>query len=267
MSSFKTAPTDIFLTSLKLKEMDATLLSRSILVAVNYLGLDVAKFEEAMALASFVHRKQTRALRGSMPRVHYVEHPFRVACRLLRYGVTAQNVLLAAILHDVVEDGADEIKRCFGISSTLPQGDVTDAAIARETARQHLAARFGAVATSVVIAVSNPLYAHGHRVTPAEYQAHVIEAIEDVYAALVKWSDFEDNAGSIKHNAESLGEARVAKLAAKYWPLIAIFRERLSRSDVLELLGAAGVAQMMAHLNELERSLRTFLPSEFGGAA
>jgi (p)ppGpp synthase/HD superfamily hydrolase len=60
-------------------------------------------------MASFLHRKQTRFVRGDLPRVPYIEHPLRVALRLVRWGVPDAELIAAALLHDVVEDCSTEL--------------------------------------------------------------------------------------------------------------------------------------------------------------
>lgn len=54
----------------------------------------------ALALATWHHRGTTRKYTGEP----YINHPIAVAEILLRYGVTDQEVLAAALLHDCLED-------------------------------------------------------------------------------------------------------------------------------------------------------------------
>jgi (p)ppGpp synthase/HD superfamily hydrolase len=74
-------------------------------------GYSVA-LDRALAMAARAHRTQTRK-GGDVP---YVQHPVHVAFILLKHGLP-EPVLVAALLHDVVEDcGVDpeEIARQFG---------------------------------------------------------------------------------------------------------------------------------------------------------
>jgi (p)ppGpp synthase/HD superfamily hydrolase len=68
--------------------------------------------DRAIAMAARAHRTQTRK-GGDVP---YVQHPVHVAFILLKHGLP-EPVLLAALLHDVVEDcgvALEEIAREFG---------------------------------------------------------------------------------------------------------------------------------------------------------
>jgi (p)ppGpp synthase/HD superfamily hydrolase len=71
-----------------------------------------ALYEEALRLAARAHRDQMRKTGG----VPYVTHPVHVSMILARYGFS-EEVLAAALLHDVVEDQdvtLDEIEEQFG---------------------------------------------------------------------------------------------------------------------------------------------------------
>lgn len=57
------------------------------------------RYDAALALAARAHREQTR--KGSD--VPYIVHPVHVSVILLRYGF-AEDVAIAGLLHDVVED-------------------------------------------------------------------------------------------------------------------------------------------------------------------
>jgi (p)ppGpp synthase/HD superfamily hydrolase len=71
-----------------------------------------AAFDRALALAARAHRTQVR--KGSD--VPYVQHPVHVAVILLKHGF-AEEVAIAGLLHDVVEDcgvAISEIQNAFG---------------------------------------------------------------------------------------------------------------------------------------------------------
>ena len=100
---------DKLIRALPLKEMESSLLARAIYSHAAEAGMDTEKVRESVALASYLHRTHTRSVRSVMPRTHYIEHPLRNAVRLFRYGVTDQDVIIAAILHDTVEDALEEV--------------------------------------------------------------------------------------------------------------------------------------------------------------
>jgi guanosine-3',5'-bis(diphosphate) 3'-pyrophosphohydrolase len=79
----------------------------------------------ALAKARADHAGQTRNGSGGMP---YVEHPVRVAALLDEQGY-GEEVLAAALLHDVVEDSettVDELRELFGDEVTGMVGALTD---------------------------------------------------------------------------------------------------------------------------------------------
>jgi (p)ppGpp synthase/HD superfamily hydrolase len=79
----------------------------------------------ALEKARAAHAGQVRNGSGGMP---YVEHPMAVAARLDEHGY-GEEVLAAALLHDVVEDsgtGLDEIREEFGEGVAGMVGALTD---------------------------------------------------------------------------------------------------------------------------------------------
>ncbi|MBF5083442.1 HD domain-containing protein [Quadrisphaera sp. INWT6] len=138
------------LTELPLKDMEGALLATALLRAVDPLdGQHVVR--RAVELAGYLHRDATRARRGPLPRDSYITHPLRGALRLHRWGVTDLDVLVAAVLHDVVEDAAPELLALAGLP--VPDDDATAAASALHDV---IAPAFGSRVAHLVSAVSNP---------------------------------------------------------------------------------------------------------------
>ena len=85
------------------------------------------KLFKAIEFASWQHRFQRRKGCDSIP---YINHPLRVAGILAEYNdKILENMLLAAVLHDVVEDtGAREsdIRKLFGKKVAMLVMEVTD---------------------------------------------------------------------------------------------------------------------------------------------
>lgn len=63
---------------------------------------DSGLYVKAASFAADAHGPQMRKTAGKM--IPYITHPLRVAERLRLAGVTDENILCAAVLHDVVED-------------------------------------------------------------------------------------------------------------------------------------------------------------------
>jgi (p)ppGpp synthase/HD superfamily hydrolase len=81
--------------------------------------------KSALEKARSAHAGQVRNGSGGMP---YVEHPMAVAARLDEHGY-GEEVLAAALLHDVVEDSGttlDEIREEFGEGVAGMVGALTD---------------------------------------------------------------------------------------------------------------------------------------------
>ncbi|WP_082467767.1 HD domain-containing protein [Leifsonia sp. Leaf264] len=247
----RSTPVDEMIRSLPLKQMDATLLSRELLLASEAAGNDVDLVEKAIAYASYLHRDQTRANRGDMPRVHYIEHPLRSALRLVRWGVTDQAAIIASILHDTVEDCVDDI---------VALSPVTKTSDPRHTALTFWATEFGTTVYRTVEAVTNPELPAG--LTRAQkhdaYRTHVVEAIADPRVALVKFTDFVDNALSLHHTAShSANKDMVARLASKYEPLGDAFIARLFQPDVEAFVPFRGMQEITETLASGLARLRT----------
>lgn len=97
-----------FFADTPLKHMDGAALALAIQEA-----FPSDSVRRALAAASFLHRNQTRASRASLPRTAYIDHPLRGALRVIRWGVTNEDIIVAIILHDTAEDCAAEIASVF----------------------------------------------------------------------------------------------------------------------------------------------------------
>lgn len=187
----------------------------------------------AATLASFLHRNQTRSVRGDLPRVPYIEHPLRVALRLIRWGVRDGEVIAAALLHDVLEDCHVELLEVFGDEAVYPG----------ETAPTLLGRLYGDRVACLVEEVTNP--ADG-----TSYGSHVEElATHPDESVLIKASDLKDNAGSIRHQIGYGEDARMLRRVRKYLPVlqhVVIGLETLTE-DLPEKAGPAGRAVTELH--------------------
>ncbi|TXR51733.1 HD domain-containing protein [Quadrisphaera setariae] len=245
------------LAELPLKEMEGALLAAALLRAAEPLDASGA-VRRAVELAAYAHRDATRARRGPLPRDSYITHPLRGALRLHRWGVRDVDVLVAAVLHDVVEDAAPDLLDLVGLPVPADDDEGGAAQAAASALRDVVAPAFGARVAAVVEAVSNP---PGPRPEDPEarrraYRDHVLEAVRgDAAALLVKTSDLYDNAGSLHHHAGEHPE-QVRRLAAKYAPLLRPVREELARvrplpEDVLE--------ELLTDLRGIEEGLEQLL--------
>jgi len=164
---------------------------------------------DALALATELHRDDRRV------REPYLNHLLRVATRVIcYYGVHDSYVVIAALLHDAVEDHPVEL-------AAGRSGPIVEAALAE------LARRYGDRVAELVAAVTNPIP------DPTidrydQYREHVAASLDRTpWARVIKLSDFTDNGVGILYTVGP----KVAALAAKYRPLTDVYRELVGRPD------------------------------------
>jgi (p)ppGpp synthase/HD superfamily hydrolase len=147
------------------------------------------KAVRALELASRLHARDRRQ------REPYINHSLRVALRILcHYGVNDTDVICAALLHDSVEDHADDLS---------PNG--------RPGAFASLTADFGPQVAELVEAVTNPVYAPGID-EDEQYREHVVQSLaQNPWARVIKFSDFTDNGVGVIHTTGQ----KAVRLASK----------------------------------------------------
>ncbi|BCJ70633.1 hypothetical protein CS0771_01770 [Catellatospora sp. IY07-71] len=173
---------------------------------------DRAVLAEALELAARLHAEQRRV------REPYLNHLLRVTIRIIHYyRITDRDVLVAALLHDSVED------QPWGITGQTHRSGPPP----REQALAVLAERFSPRVASLVAAVTNPEY-DLDRDKDEQYRAHVVESLDvDPWARVIKVSDFTDNGVGVIH---TIGP-KVRRAATKYSPLVPALRELVARAD------------------------------------
>ncbi|UVG35242.1 SpoT-like ppGpp synthesis/degradation protein [Microbacterium phage Cece] len=191
---------------------------------------DLNRLDDAIQVASYLHRNDVRrGARGSHTKPAYIEHPLRVAVRLFKYfGVTDPDVLIAAVLHDTVEDHPFEFQ---GFESVIGSGE--DEKEARGRALDFISRHIGFRVAYLVDQVSNPITPPGlskpERVK--RYQKHVEHIVEfDSRSMLIKISDWVDNAGSLHHHYE-YDDKSVAYFLDRYEPLIPLYRRGVDDAE------------------------------------
>jgi (p)ppGpp synthase/HD superfamily hydrolase len=194
---------------------------------------DRRRLNQALELAARLHAGDRR------DREPYVNHLLRVAIRIMsHYGVRDADVVIAALLHDAVEDHAAEL---------APRGRQQDALAA-------LAAEFGPRVAELVAAVTNPEYAPD-RDAHEQYREHVADSLRrDPWARVIKASDFTDNGVGLIHTTGP----RVRRLAAKYAPLVPVLQEVIALPDTP--LDAAARQRILAQLDRAADRFAAVLP-------
>jgi len=199
---------------------------------------DRARLERALDLAARLHAGDRR------DREPYLNHLLRVAIRIIsHYGVHDPDVICAALLHDAVEDHADELVALEAPGGVGPpkRGGVVPPVL--EQALAVLAAEFGPRVAELVGAVTNPQYAPD-RDAHDQYREHVAESLAaSPWARVIKASDFTDNGVGLIHTTGP----RLVTLAAKYAPLVPVLQDLIARPDTP--LGDAAKAHILAQLD------------------
>lgn len=248
------------LLNLPLKELDSAGLTLVVLEEAlhRFRPIDHSKIHEAVNVATFLHRKQTRAVRKNLPRTPYIEHPLRNALRLMRWGVTNPALIIAAVLHDTVEDGLEEILTEYVGMKTI----YDDVEMNRAIALEWIEEVFGRQVRYIVAKMTNPI--EEGEPTPEEkrenYASHVEEAITaDVFVYLCKLADFTDNATGLYHNAtldadnkmsstkaiDVRNNKMVKRLAEKYRPVVELFISLMPETLPIDDEGKADINEKL----------------------
>jgi hypothetical protein len=178
----------------------------------------LAKFTEALELAMKIHSDQKPRPDGP-----YVNHILRVSTRIIEeYGIKDLELVIAALLHDSVEDQSEKLANLAINDKNIPE---------REKALLFIGDNFGERVKNTVFKLTN-LEHEDKSISQDQknkvYLEHVKEAIEDPDVLPIKLADFSDNA----LNLESVKETeRRLKLSHKYLPVIEVFIERLERAQ------------------------------------
>jgi HD domain len=163
------------------------------------------KVKQALQLAGRLHSLDHRQ------REPYLNHVLRVALRIMcHYDVRDADIICAALLHDSVEDHANDLS---------PVG--------RPGAFATLTAWFGAQVADLVAAVTNPIYAPGIS-EHDQYREHVAASLAThPWARVIKVSDLTDNGVGLIYTTGP----KAAKLARKYSPLVPVLADLIARPD------------------------------------
>ncbi|MHA7191105.1 hypothetical protein ACX80N_12525 [Arthrobacter sp. MDT2-16] len=177
----------------------------------------------------------------------------------MRWDVTETHVLVGSLLHETFEDCLDDILTHMLDFDPSDFCDAEKLAYATEWVRND----FGAGAARIIRAVTNgtPPAGASRRTKNAFYVGHVAHAItDDPEVFLVKFADFMDNGAGLYHNNVPCNEGMVRRLAAKYRPLIDIFKAVFLKNATMSgLLASHGTAEILVKLDSSRDRLDTLL--------
>jgi hypothetical protein len=205
------------------------------------LAIETARFDdahsrqkvgEALQLAARLHAADQRQ------REPYLNHLLRVALRIIcHYDVRDTDVTCAALLHDSIEDHANDL--------------ATDG---RPGAFSVLAVSFGPQVANLVEAVTNPVYAPGQD-EDEQYRAHIAGSLTaNPWARVIKASDFTDNGVGLIHTTGP----KAVRLARKYAPLVPVLTDLIARPDTP--LPAHAKARILDQLRTAQQRFAAIAP-------
>ena len=212
---------------------------------------DQRRLNRALDLADRLHAADRRE------REPYVNHLLRGAIRIMsHYGVRDPDVIVAALLHDAVEDHPAELAASFPVTSSSGTSSGTDASDSQRAALAAVAAEFGTRVAELVAAVTNPPWAPD-RDAYEQYREHVEDSLRrDPWARVIKASDFTDNGVGLIHTTGP----RLRTLAGKYAPLVPILRQLIELPDTP--LDAPAKEQILAQLDRAAGRFAAVLPAD-----
>ncbi len=203
-------------------------LARRFLLTVEGLPADdQALCHRSLLLALHLHRHD---LYKGLP---YACHLLRVAVRLARdYGVGDGRLLSAAVLHDSIEDHADDL---VALAARLSAAAGADAGAAVDAAGGGPIPAAAALAVLIDEQVAGVVAGLTNQPPPTSADADERRQLyaDDVEAKiagsfevfLVKLSDFTDNAVGLQWSDDP---AKTAKVASKYLPVFDLFEDQVS---------------------------------------
>lgn len=238
------------LTTRNIGTLNAYELYRMIIVTCEKTHIETDNISLAIDLATILHTKQTRRNRDKAKKSPYIEHPMRNTLRLLKWGVTDTNILIASMLHDAVEDGSFEYCKKYLRKSELNE------AVAQKQLSHHIRNTFGSVVASTVKDVTNPISLSSSPTKNEDYKQHVKHVIHNnPNTMLVKYSDYVDNAIGITH---SDNDEFITRQKVKYRPLLDIFESEIHNLKDLNVLpvSSEGYEDMLFKIDYAKESLK-----------
>lgn len=247
-----------FRTQLALKDYDCVSLAEMLRAHFVrfYPVADTERLNDAIQVASYLHRFDVRrGNRANLPNPPYIEHPLRVALRINRYFAAGDpNLVIAAILHDTVEDHPMEFADFEGVAAVTTWGS------ARQNALTFISKHFGYSVASIVELVSNPILPVGTSKEDkvAAYHRHVKALVDISEAALIlKFSDFVDNAGSLHHHYE-YNDPKAKYFIDRYSPLLEVYQEAF-KARPLDDFNRSAIVNRLEDVAEQFRNFRAYL--------
>ena len=215
--------------------------------------LNESEMNSALFLASYLHQNQSRGTRMGQEKTAYIEHPLRNAIRIMRWGITDEATIKAALLHDTVEDTSLFFAQIIHKESGDPIED-------RNLLFGFIEKTFSFEVKDIVAGVTNPHLSKEEmsRIPRSErdiqYGVHVEENIkQNPKKYVVKLTDFFDNAGSLPHQDFPGNEKATVKRARKYLLVVPVFKKYSHLLD--RMVSKDSKNKIMKQLEQIESNL------------
>lgn len=211
-------------------EREAILLQRAFLEVDSTTWTDEQKERVKQTARDVVERYHKDDTRDDHT---FATHVLRVANRIISRNHfnhrDEPNLIIAALLHDVIEDRPERLLD----EAELEESDITGRIAQRKQALEAISTEYSPEVAGLVAAVSNEIY-DKTRFTGLQrqerYRNHVIELMESSSdARYIKLSDFIDNCLGLEYNPDT---DKRAKLARKYKPLLPCMLRFVLSSDL-----------------------------------
>lgn len=199
----------------------------------------------ALEKASLWHEGQTRVARQGA-REPYINHPKRNMLRAYTWGVVDAEVLVAILLHDVVEDCADKIT----------EHKFNNEKDAKKTSLEVVEELFSPRVANLVSAVTNPISDVAGKTKEEkrkQYADHLSTVLSDSDVFIVKAADFVDNAGSLASSFNSNKTGMFEHLYLKYSLALEVVKSKFE--NLHESFTSHQLVEIERSLAEVEQSL------------
>jgi hypothetical protein len=206
----------------------------------------------AYVLAKNLHENDTHK---DLP---YIFHLLRVASRLARYlEVKNADIIIAALLHDSVEDHPTEILSA-AFTGSGPEASFSDRSVPVDPFEQQkmgltdIATLFRIPVAEHVARVTNPpsIAREGlsYEEKLAAYNEKVVQAIATVEGWLIKFSDWCDNGLGVNHGDLGDGSDKKVHFQRKYGMVLEDFENRFYDEDIQAVLSEKAKAYVISQL-------------------
>lgn len=185
----------------------------------------------------------------------YIYHLLRTANRVMYYlEIDDPEVVIAALLHDVVEDHAEKVASGKYDTEQLPASSPIESMNQSErqsAALDQITVLFSAGKASIVAGVTNvpsEEKPHDYEAKLRGYVDKITHAIKDPKVWIVKFSDWCDNGVGIIYGAENRSAERNLHFQRKYGMVLPVLERRFEEPDIQAMLSDSAKAYVLEQI-------------------